>query len=76
MVPNDGNSLMYRSKDYGPYFGNHDLYIGDQCHINRTSVSKFPSAYNLEGGNKYKQGLETYRKFSGSQDTYFKVIEY
>jgi hypothetical protein len=49
MVPNNENNLIYCHTSFGPSFGNDDLHIVDQCHINATSVASFPSAYNSAG---------------------------
>ncbi len=50
MVPISENNLIYCNKKYGPTFGySADLYISDQCDMNRYSHANFPSQYNFEG---------------------------
>ena len=44
---NENNDrAICHDKDYGPTFGNYDLYIRTNCNINTNSGSNFPYTYN------------------------------
>ena len=46
MIPRGQNSLIFCNSDWGPMFGEGDLFLSDNCHSNRNSGSFFPCIYN------------------------------
>lgn len=56
MIPNKDLNLIYCNSTYGPTFGDgHDLYLADNCHLNRSSYANFPYAYQCEGSIQYER---------------------
>ena len=47
-----GDKLIYRYSDLGPYFGVNDLVLSDRCNNFKDSNSSFPNAYNRVGSDK------------------------
>lgn len=48
-VPQNEKRLIYCHTGYGPWFGNNDFIIYDQCNANTNSYANFPITYNREG---------------------------
>ena len=68
MVPISDNNILYCYSPHGPLFGggNPDFGILQDC---KTSNSRgnFPTAYNKEGDNKYVNGKDSFKAFTGSE---------
>ena len=62
--------------EYGPIFGNYDICIFDQCNINDSSFTEFPTSYNC-ASKQYANIQASWTAFSGVTDgNKFKVLEY
>ena len=66
MVPQEENHLIYCSREWGPSFGDDDIFIDDSCHKNENSCAFFPNSYNREGKDQYERGQDSYKRFSGA----------
>ena len=77
MVPVSDNNLILCLRAHGPLFGGKfpDFGMRDSCNITN-SYGCFPNAYNKEGENKYVQGPEIFRAFTGSERSNTKYTEY
>ena len=60
-VPTGKDNLIFGGSGYGPTFGGgkgkgHDMYISDNCNVERKSHSWFPETFNNEGeGRKWEK---------------------
>ena len=63
-------------KDWGPVFGEGDLYISDKCNKNSNSGAFLPKTYNKHY-KRFKCSQESWNAFSGATSGYhFRVEEY
>jgi hypothetical protein len=65
MLPNNENQLIINKNNYGPCFGNEDLWICDQCNTVANSKTDFPYSYKYEAGKYPNKNQESYRAFAG-----------
>ena len=68
MVPVSDNNILYCCKNLGPLFGggNPDFGILQDSNTKK-SRGNFPTAYNKEGDNKYVNGKDSFKAFTGSE---------
>ena len=51
---------IYGYSSYGPYFGNGDLYIGDNCNSGYNSGDNSNSAYNTNNKTYALEGMSSF----------------
>ena len=65
LKPRGKSNLIMCNKEWGPVFGDGDLYISDRCNVNRDSGGFFPNTYNTKE-KTYKKSQKSWKYFSGA----------